>query len=63
MLKILIPNYSAGSVIGKGGQTINQLQQASGARIKLSQNRCAHDGESCLGAISTWLPDAQSLVS
>lgn len=36
-LKLLVTNNVAGSLIGKGGMTINELQMTSGARIKLSQ--------------------------
>lgn len=38
-LKMLLSNSSAGSIIGKGGEVINNLQAQSGVRIKLSQNR------------------------
>lgn len=36
-LKMLVTNNVAGSLIGKKGATINELQSTSGARIKLSQ--------------------------
>ncbi len=35
-LKLLVSNNSAGSIIGKGGQTINMMQQQSMATIKVS---------------------------
>lgn len=38
-LKVLIPSYAAGSIIGKGGQTIVQLQKETGATIKLSKSK------------------------
>ena len=38
IVKILIPNYAAGSIIGKGGANIAEVQQQTGARIKLSPN-------------------------
>ena len=38
VLKILIAATAAGSIIGKGGSTINEFQVASGARIQLSRN-------------------------
>eukprot|EP00042_Codosiga_hollandica_P022949 m.87802 g.87802 ORF g.87802 m.87802 type:complete len:305 (+) comp50994_c0_seq1:98-1012(+) len=38
-LKVLIPNYAAGAIIGKSGATISQLQADTGAHMKLSQNR------------------------
>jgi hypothetical protein len=34
-LKLLVSNNSAGSIIGKGGQTINMMQQQSMATIKV----------------------------
>ena len=44
LLKILVPNYAAGAIIGKGGQNILQLQSTYGARIKLSQNNEHYPG-------------------
>ncbi|XP_022251645.1 RNA-binding protein Nova-2-like isoform X2 [Limulus polyphemus] len=35
--KILVPSVAAGAIIGKGGETIAQLQNESGARIKMSK--------------------------
>ncbi|XP_072285949.1 RNA-binding protein Nova-2-like isoform X2 [Pyxicephalus adspersus] len=43
-LKILIPSYAAGSIIGKGGQTIVQLQRETGATIKLSKSKDFYPG-------------------
>eukprot|EP00249_Psilotum_nudum_P009466 c21954_g1_i4 orf=288-1271(-) len=37
-IRFLISNAAAGSVIGKGGTTINEFQSQSGARIQLSRN-------------------------
>lgn len=37
-LKILVSNGIAGSIIGRAGSTISELQSLSGSRIKLSQN-------------------------
>ncbi|XP_047322349.1 protein BTR1-like isoform X2 [Impatiens glandulifera] len=37
-LRFLVSNAEAGSVIGKGGSAINDLQTESGARIQLSRN-------------------------
>ena len=44
LLKVLVPNYAAGAIIGKGGQNIMQLQNTYGARIKLSQNNEHYPG-------------------
>lgn len=38
LLKILCPSAVAGSIIGRGGSVINQLNQMTGAKIKVSQN-------------------------
>ncbi|CAH9097561.1 unnamed protein product [Cuscuta epithymum] len=37
-VKFLLSNPEAGSIIGKGGTTINDFQSRSGARIQLSRN-------------------------
>ncbi|KAG8195635.1 hypothetical protein JTE90_004971 [Oedothorax gibbosus] len=36
-LKILVPSVVAGAIIGKGGETIAQLQKDVGARVKMSK--------------------------
>ena len=36
MLKTMVPNHIAGSIIGKKGQTIQILQEQTGAKLKLS---------------------------
>ncbi|XP_065661780.1 RNA-binding protein Pasilla [Hydra vulgaris] len=38
LLKVLIPNYAAGAIIGKGGANIGELQSRYGAKIRLSPN-------------------------
>lgn len=45
-MKVLIPSYAAGSIIGKGGQTIVQLQKETGATIKLSKSKDFYPGKS-----------------
>ncbi|XP_020275797.1 protein BTR1-like [Asparagus officinalis] len=37
-IRFLVSNTAAGSIIGKGGSTINEFQSQSGARIQLSRN-------------------------
>lgn len=37
-IRFLVSNAAAGSVIGKGGSTINDFQSQTGARIQLSRN-------------------------
>ncbi|XP_070571350.1 RNA-binding protein Nova-1-like [Ptychodera flava] len=44
VLKMLIPSAAAGSVIGKGGQTVVQLQRETGANIKLSKSNDYYPG-------------------
>lgn len=36
-LKILVPSAAAGAIIGKGGETIAQVQKDAGARVKMSK--------------------------
>lgn len=36
---MLCPNTAIGSIIGRGGSVISQLNQKTGAKIKLSQNQ------------------------
>lgn len=36
-LKILVPSVAAGAIIGKGGETIAQLQKDTTARVKMSK--------------------------
>lgn len=56
-IKILVTNNASGSIIGRGGKTITDLQNQSQARIKLSQGGDYYPGTSdrvCLihGALS-----------
>jgi RNA-binding protein Nova len=37
--KFLVSNSAAGSIIGRSGSNISQLQQQSGARLQLSRNQ------------------------
>lgn len=52
-LKVLIPSYAAGSIIGKGGQTIVQLQKETGATIKLSKSKDFYPGKNEPSVIKT----------
>ena len=36
-LKILVPSVAAGAIIGKGGESIAQIQRNTGARVKMSK--------------------------
>ena len=42
---MLIPSTAAGSIIGKGGMTIAQLQRDTGTNIKLSKANDFYPGE------------------
>lgn len=44
MLKTMVPNHIAGSIIGKKGQTIAVMQEQTGAKIKLSSNNEFYPG-------------------
>ncbi len=41
---MLIPSAAAGAIIGKGGETIADLQKRSGARIKISKSNDYYPG-------------------
>lgn len=45
--KVLVPSVAAGAIIGKGGETIAQLQKDTGARVKMSKSHDFYPGE-CL---------------
>lgn len=45
-LKVLVPQSIIGAVIGKGGKVISELQEQSGARIKISQSADYFPGSS-----------------
>lgn len=42
--KILVPAVAAGAIIGKGGETIAQLQKEAGARVKMSKSNDFYPG-------------------
>lgn len=44
IVKMLVPAYATGSIIGKQGQTISQLQQQTGISIKLSKSKDFYPG-------------------
>ena len=43
-LKVLIPSIAAGAIIGKGGETITQIQKDTGATVKMSKNNDFYPG-------------------
>lgn len=44
LVKLLVPNYAAGAIIGKGGSNISDLQSRYGASIRISHNREFYPG-------------------
>ncbi|KAJ9576806.1 hypothetical protein L9F63_006580 [Diploptera punctata] len=44
--KMLVPSVAAGAIIGKGGETIAQLQKDTGARVKMSKANDFYPGTS-----------------
>ena len=44
LLKLLVPNYAAGGLIGKGGTLITEMQNKFGGNIRLSSNREYYPG-------------------
>ena len=44
-LTILVPFVAAGAIIGKGGETISQIQKQYGASIKMSKSRDYYPGK------------------
>ena len=65
-LKLLIPGTAAGSIIGKGGSTINEFQTQTGARIQLSRNAEVFPGTTdrmvTLGGTATAILGAMHLM-
>jgi len=44
LLKLLVPNYVAGALIGKGGALMTELKETYGGNIRLSANRECYPG-------------------
>ncbi|CAG2065294.1 unnamed protein product, partial [Timema podura] len=54
-VKILVPNSTAGMIIGKGGNYIKQIKEDSGSYVQISQK--ARDQtlqERCITVIGEW---------
>lgn len=43
--KVLVPSVAAGAIIGKGGETIAQLQKDTAARVKMSKSHDFYPGK------------------
>ena len=54
-IKFMIPNSRMGSVIGKGGSKIKEIQDASGARLNASEGMLPGSTEVCSGARAYFL--------
>lgn len=50
LIRIICPTANVGGVIGKGGATINQIRQESGATVNVESSKA--DGEDCIISIS-----------
>ncbi|KAK8387928.1 hypothetical protein O3P69_020078 [Scylla paramamosain] len=66
-LKILVPSVAAGAIIGKGGETIAQLQKDTTARVKMSKandfypaNDVENSKSACLMILAKIVEDPQS---
>lgn len=49
-LKVLIPAIAGGAIIGKGGETITQIQKEMGATVKMSKAQDFYPGTNCKAA-------------
>lgn len=64
VIKVLCPYYSAGAVIGKGGEAIKQIKEETGANIQVSKNnvRFPHTDERVI-SISGELEAMQKVIA
>jgi polyribonucleotide nucleotidyltransferase len=53
-LRLLLPNNMVGSIIGKGGATIKEITQQSGARIHINHNDDATMVERLVAVLGTY---------
>lgn len=59
-----VPNESMGAVIGRGGATINQIRQMSGAKVDIAQSVPGSECESrCLHTFDIWFAVPMRLVT
>lgn len=56
-IKILVPSYAAGAIIGKGGETIAQIQKDTGAKIKMSKANDFYPGTTDRVCLISGQPD------
>ncbi|KAI8787819.1 RNA-binding protein Nova-1 isoform X3 [Biomphalaria glabrata] len=62
-LKILVPSVAAGAIIGKGGETIAQIQKEAGARVKMSKANDFYPGTTERICLIMGAPDAVRQVN
>jgi len=62
-LKLLIPSVAAGAIIGKGGETIAEIQKNVGARIKMSKANDFYPGTNERVCLITGSKDAILSIS
>jgi len=62
-LKILVPSVAAGAIIGKGGETIAQIQKDAGARVKMSKANDFYPGTTERICLIMGSPDAVRTVN
>lgn len=60
--KILVPSVAAGAIIGKGGETIAQLQKETGARVKMSKANDFYPGTTERVCLITGTADSVIMV-
>ncbi|XP_066262269.1 RNA-binding protein Pasilla isoform X3 [Euwallacea similis] len=60
--KVLVPSVAAGAIIGKGGETIAQLQKETGARVKMSKSHDFYPGTTERVCLITGSVDAILIV-
>ncbi|XP_045481518.1 RNA-binding protein Pasilla isoform X2 [Harmonia axyridis] len=61
--KVLVPSTAAGAIIGKGGETIAQLQKDTGARVKMSKSHDFYPGTTERVCLITGTVDAIMAVN
>lgn len=61
-LKVLVPSVAAGAIIGKGGETITQIQKDTGANIKMSKSNDYYPGTTERVCLITGSPEAVRTV-
>ncbi|XP_013170572.1 PREDICTED: RNA-binding protein Nova-2 isoform X4 [Papilio xuthus] len=60
--KVLVPSMVAGAIIGKGGETIAQLQKDTGARVKMSKSHDFYPGTTERACLITGSVDGIMMV-